>query len=92
MRALAFALFALALAGCATLPKPLQGEVNALTPRQAQGTDAIGATVLRCQNDGTPVTLEVDPPAPPPGSHVHYERMIRNICAEFRERFAPPRA
>ena len=47
MRAPALTLFALALAlaGCATLPKPLQGEVNALTPRQAQGTDAIGATV-----------------------------------------------
>src|SRR5574338_401359 len=30
---------------CATVPKPLQGEVNPITPREAQRANAVGATV-----------------------------------------------
>ena len=45
MRTLSLSLLALALAGCASMPKPLQGEVNPLTPRQAQQADAVGTSV-----------------------------------------------
>jgi outer membrane lipoprotein len=45
MRALALSLLVIALAGCETIPKPLQGQVNPITPREAQRADATGATV-----------------------------------------------
>lgn len=51
------------------------------------GFDAIGVTVIKCQNDGTPVVLEADPPAPGKTDHVHYDRMIRSVCASFRSQF-----
>lgn len=46
MRALAStALFALALAGCASMPKPLQGEVKPLSPGDALQADSVGNSV-----------------------------------------------
>ena len=45
MRTLALSLVVVALAGCASIPKPLQGEVNPITPRQAQQADAVGTAV-----------------------------------------------
>ncbi len=45
MRTLALSLLVVGLAGCATVPKPLQGEVNPITPREAQQADVVGATV-----------------------------------------------
>jgi hypothetical protein len=53
------------------------------------GYDAIGITVIDCRNDGSPVTV-VEDPAIGPGKHdhTHYERMLVNLCALFRARFA----
>lgn len=51
------------------------------------GYDVIGVSVLDCRNDGTPVTILSDPPAPSRSDHLHYERMIRSICSEYRSRF-----
>lgn len=51
------------------------------------GFDAIGTTVVKCSNDGSPVTIVSRPPAPLTSDHHHYERMIRSICAEYRSRF-----
>jgi outer membrane lipoprotein len=45
MRTLVLSLLVVALAGCASVPKPLQGTVNPITPREATQTDAAGATV-----------------------------------------------
>jgi hypothetical protein len=51
------------------------------------GYDVIGVSVIDCRNDGTPVTVLSDPPAPSSQDHVNYERMIRSICSAYRERF-----
>ena len=53
------------------------------------GYDAVGITVIDCRNDGSPVRV-VDNPSIGPGrlDHTHYERMLVNLCALFRARFA----
>lgn len=60
---------------------PRAGDANSF------GFDAIGVTVLECRNDGSPVTLLHGAPAPSVSDHVHYERMIRSLCSEYRARF-----
>ena len=45
MRILVLSLLALAMAGCASMPTPLQGQVNPLNPRDAAQTNATGTTV-----------------------------------------------
>lgn len=51
------------------------------------GYDVVGVTVLDCRNDNAPVTVVDCAPAPSRTEHIHYERMIVAICAEFRSRF-----
>jgi len=51
------------------------------------GYDVVGVTVLDCRNDGSAVRVVEGAPAPSTNDHVHYERMIRSLCAEFRSRF-----
>ncbi|MCE2914478.1 MAG: hypothetical protein LW768_02830 [Rubrivivax sp.] len=51
------------------------------------GYDVVGVTVLECRNDGSPVVLCEADPAPGSDNHVHYERMLRSLCSEFRSRF-----
>lgn len=51
------------------------------------GYDVIGATVIECCNDGSPVQLSSSAAAPRKSDHLHYERMIRAICGEYRSRF-----
>lgn len=51
------------------------------------GFDAVGVTVLACRNDGSPVTLLDQAPAPSSTEHINYERMIRSLCSEYRARF-----
>lgn len=51
------------------------------------GYDVIGATVIDCRNDGTPVVLSSSAAAPKTSEHLHYERMIRGLCSEYRSRF-----
>jgi len=51
------------------------------------GFDVIGVTVLDCRNDGSRVTVSSETPAPQRLDHIHYERMIRSLCSEFRSRF-----
>lgn len=51
------------------------------------GYDVVGVTVLDCRNDGSPVRVVEGAPAPSTNEHVHYERMIRSLCSEFRSRF-----
>jgi hypothetical protein len=52
------------------------------------GYDVVGVSVIDCRNDGSPVTLVDDPAmAPTTNSRLHYTRMVRNICSEFRARF-----
>lgn len=51
------------------------------------GYDVIGATVIECRNDGSPVVLSSSSAAPTTSDHLHYERMIRALCGEYRSRF-----
>lgn len=62
---------------------PLVGETS------GYGYDVVGVTTIRCLNDGSPVRV-VDDATVAPGrdEHTHYERMVRNICSEYRARFA----
>jgi len=57
--------------------------------RSAQdiGYDVIGATVIECRNDGTPVLISKSAAAPTSSDHVQYERMLRSLCGEYRSRF-----
>ena len=51
------------------------------------GYDVLGLTVVDCRNDGSPVTVVTDEPAPARSNHLHYEQMLRNLCAEYRSKF-----
>jgi len=53
----------------------------------AYGYDVLGVSAISCANDGSPVTLVNTTPAPTTADLVHYERMIRSICSEYRNRF-----
>ena len=53
-----------------------------------EGYDAIGIVVVRCQNDGSAVTVEQDPPAPQAGDDFQYEQMIRRLGHIYDSRFA----
>lgn len=53
------------------------------------GYDAIGITVVDCRNDGSQVTVvENSAIGPMRNEHTNYERMVRNLCSQFRARFA----
>ncbi|HMN77047.1 MAG TPA: hypothetical protein PKC97_13340 [Burkholderiaceae bacterium] len=52
------------------------------------GYDVIGVTVIDCRNDGSSVSVATSAPFPRSDSHVHYDRMVRSICSEFRRRYA----
>lgn len=54
--------------------------------RDLFGYDAVGALVVECRNDGSPVTLSREPAAPGATDVIHYERMIRQICATYRSK------
>lgn len=51
------------------------------------GFDGVGITVLDFQNDGGPVTLVTDAPAPSPSESDNYDRMIERMATEYDTRF-----
>jgi hypothetical protein len=51
------------------------------------GFDALGIVVLAIANDGTPVRLLSESPAPSPTSDYEYAQMIRRVAAEYAFRF-----
>ncbi len=50
------------------------------------GYDAVGALSIECRNDGSPVVVATGPGSPLKNSQIHYERMLRQICAAYRSR------
>lgn len=52
------------------------------------GFDAIGAVVINCRNDGSPVGLMTTPPAPQPGDIFHYGSLIDRLSHIYSTRFA----
>lgn len=52
------------------------------------GFDGIGVTVLNFRNDGGPVALVTERPAPQPGDSFHYGSMIVRMANEYDTTFA----
>lgn len=52
------------------------------------GFDGIGVTVLRFRNDGGPVRIVAEPPAPAPGDTFYYGSMIMRMANEYDTTFA----
>jgi hypothetical protein len=62
-------------------------EIQRRSDTSERGFDAMGLVVVRLANDGTPVEVATDPPAPQPGDLLHYDGMIRKIAHLYQSRF-----
>ena len=62
-------------------------EIPRRTHGGAEGFDALGIVVLELQNDGSPVKIVTDPPAPSTGDVWHYDQMIRRIASLYANKF-----
>ena len=51
------------------------------------GYDVIGASLIDCNNDGSPVLVINAPPAPQATDFIYYERMIHTLCSDYRSKF-----
>ena len=57
-------------------------------PRTGEGGfDAFGVVVVNMRNDGSPVTLDTDPPAPQPSDDFYYDRMILRAAHRYDSDF-----
>ena len=66
-------------------------KVRQLPRRSTTGTngfDALALVVIRCTNDGMPVTVESEAPAPQPGDALHYDSFVERIETIYASRFA----
>ena len=57
------------------------------TKQTEEGFDAFGVVVVKCRNDGSPVTLVERPPAPQPGDIFDYGAMIRRAVDLYESRY-----
>jgi len=65
-------------------------KVRQIPRRSATGTDgydALAILLVHCRNDGSPVELVDDPPAPRPGQIYHYDNMIDRLAHIYATRF-----
>jgi hypothetical protein len=60
---------------------PLARDLNNLI-----GFDVVGASIVKCRNDGSPVTVDAKFKWPEGSAHITYERLVRGICSEYRAR------
>ncbi len=51
------------------------------------GFDSLAIVGVSCKNDGSPVTLVTDPPAPQPGDIDHYEMTVHRLAQLYEQRF-----
>jgi hypothetical protein len=63
-------------------------ELRVRTRPGSEGFDALGIVTVNCQNDGSPVTVVVGPPAVDPQDDVHYDQMIRRVAHLYDTQFA----
>lgn len=63
-------------------------EIPRRSASSESGFDGIGVTVLSVRNDGSPVSVVTDPPAPVPGDTFNYESMIVRMANEYDTTFA----
>ena len=52
------------------------------------GFDAIGALMLHCRNDGSPVTIETEAPAPAEKDQLHTKAFIERLAHLYATRFS----
>lgn len=57
---------------------------------QGEGFDALTMIAVECRNDGSPVALVTEAPAPPKGDILEYDQMIARLAHLYESRF--PRA
>ena len=63
------------------------GQLPRRSDNSARGYDGLGIVVVDAPNDGTPVHLVTDPPAPQPGDNLHYDSMLRRVAGEYDSTF-----
>jgi hypothetical protein len=63
------------------------GQLPRRSDATARGYDGLGIVVVDAPNDGTPVRLVTDPPAPQPGDNLHYDSMLRRVAGEYDSTF-----
>jgi len=63
-------------------------EIPRRSASSENGFDGVGVTVLRLRNDGGPVEIVTEPPAPGPGDSFHYGSMIVRMANEYDTTFA----
>jgi hypothetical protein len=63
-------------------------EIDRRTGPGTDGFDAFGAMVVSMRNDGSPVTLVTDPPAPRAEDVDSYQRMIGRVAQAYDLNFA----
>jgi hypothetical protein len=63
-------------------------EIPRRTQQGAEGFDALGIVVIEMKNDGSPVTIVTQDPAPPAGDLSHYDSMIHRISSKYAHDFA----
>jgi hypothetical protein len=75
-------------------PQAAQGVIEKVEeiPRRSSnrdnGFDGLAIVVVRCANDGSPVTVVTSSPAPPPGDVHNYQSMVSRIANEYDTTFA----
>jgi hypothetical protein len=62
-------------------------EIPRRTQLGTEGFDALGIVVLEIKNDGSPVRVVTDAPAPAVGDVWHYDQMIRRIASLYATKF-----
>jgi hypothetical protein len=74
---------------CHKQPEAAQAAIETVQslPRRSNssgtGYDGLAIVVVDMKNNGTPVRLVAEPPAPPTGSALHYDSMIRRVANEY---------
>ncbi|HEX3905143.1 MAG TPA: hypothetical protein VH853_20075 [Polyangia bacterium] len=63
-------------------------KIRRRTTASEAGFDGLGIIAIDLKNDGTPVTLATDPPAPQPGSIFYYDDMLVRIANEYDASFS----
>lgn len=75
-------------------PKSVQITIDKVQqlPRRSQtgivGYDALAIAIIDCVNDGSPVAIHYEPPAPQTNSSYHYGAMIERLAGIYATRFA----
>lgn len=63
-------------------------QVPRRTGSQQAGFDGLGIIVVDAVNDGTPIAIVSQPPAPSPGEIFYYDDMISRVANEYDTRFS----